>query len=109
MKIIEIFIEYDNDKTLTYKILREYTPLSLSEIKSRIDNHDAVIIVNDLKLDELKKAREIIRSLNNIGTEVTIKDFTGDITLKILDNIISSYEGIAADTEKLDSLILSDE
>ena len=102
MKTIDIIIKYINDKTSTYKILREYTPLSLSEIKSRIENHDAVITVNDLKLDELKKVREIIRSLNNIGTEVVIQDVTGTITLKILENIISSYEGIAADTERLD-------
>ena len=104
MKTIDIIIKYINDKTSTYKILREYTPLSLSEIKSRIENHDAVITVN-----ELKKVREIIRSLNNIGTEVVIQDVTGTITLKILENIISSYEGIAADAEKLDALMFSDE
>lgn len=109
MKTIDIIIEYINDKASTYKILREYTPLSLSEIKSRIENRDAVIAVNDLKLDELKKVREIIRSLNNIGTEVVIQDVTGTITLKILENIISSYEGIAADAEKLDALMFSDE
>lgn len=109
MKTIDIIIEYINDKTSTYKILREYTPLSLFEIKSRIENHDAVIAVNDLKLDELKKVREIIRSLNNIGTEVVIQDVIGTITLKTLENIISSYEGIAADTEKLDALMFSNE
>lgn len=68
-----------------------------------------MITVNDLKLDELKKVREIICSLNNIGTEVVIQDVTGTITLKILENIISSYEGIAADTEKLDALMFSNE
>ena len=52
MKTIDIIIEYINDKTSTYKILREYTPLSLSEIKSRIENHDAVIAVNHLKQDD---------------------------------------------------------
>lgn len=109
MKTIDIIIKYINDKTSTYKILREYTPLSLSEIKSRIENHDAVITVNDLKLDELKKVREIIRSLNDIGTEVVIQDVTGTITLKILENIISSYEGIAADAEKLDALMFSED
>ena len=51
----------------------------------------------------------MIESLNNIGTEVVIQDVTGTITLKILENIISSYEDIAADTEKLDALMFSDE
>ena len=38
-----------------------------------------------------------------------IKDVTGEITLEILNNIITSYEGIARDTEELDELMFSDE
>ena len=38
-----------------------------------------------------------------------IKDVTGEITLEILNNIISSNEGIARDTEELDELMFSDE
>jgi len=94
---------------MTYKVLREFTPFSLSEIKSRIEKQEPVMSVNDLKLDELKKIREVINRLNNIGTQVKIKDVTGEITLEILNNIISSYEGIARDTEELDELMFSDE
>ena len=38
-----------------------------------------------------------------------IKDVTGEITLEILNNIISSYEWIARDTEELDELMFSDQ
>ena len=49
------------------------------------------MVVDDLKLDELQKARELIHELSDIGTEVTIKDSTGIITLGVLHNIISNF------------------
>ena len=106
MKTVDIIIKQITNKTMTYKVLREFTPFSLSEIKSRIEKHEPVMLVNDLKLDELKKIREAINRLNNLGTKVIIKDVTGEITLEILNNIITSYEEIARDTEEL---IFSDE
>ena len=109
MKTVDIIINHIINKTMTYKVLRESTPFSLSEIKSRIEKHEPVMSVNDLKLDELKKIREVINRLNNLGTKVIIKDVTGEITLEILNNIITSYEGIARDIEELDELMFSDE
>ena len=67
------------------------------------------MVVDDLKLDELRRVRELIHELSDIGTEVTIKDSTGIITLEVLDNIISSYEGITADIEELDTLMFDEE
>ena len=101
METVDIIIKQITNKTMTYKMLREVTPFSLSEIKSRIEKHEPV--------DELKKIREAINRLNNLGTKVIIKDVTGEITLEILNNIITSYEGIARDTEELDELMFSDE
>ena len=109
MKTVDIIINHIINKTMTYKVIREFTPFSLSEIKSRIEKHEPVMSVNDLKLDELKKIREVINRLNNLGTKVIIKDVTGEITLEILNNIITSYEGIARDIEELDELMFSDE
>ena len=109
MKTVDIIINHIINKTMTYKVLREFTPFSLSEIKSRIEKHEPVMSANDLKLDELKKIREAINRLNNLGTKVIIKDVTGEITLEILNNIITSYEGIARDIEELDELMFSDE
>ena len=109
MKTVDIIINHIINKTMTYKVLREVTPFSLSEIKSRIEKHEPVMSANDLKLDELKKIREVINRLNNLGTKVIIKDVTGEITLEILNNIITSYEGIARDIEELDELMFSDE
>ena len=94
---------------MTYKQLREFTPFSLSEIKSRIEKNEPVMSVNDLKLDELKKIREVLRRLNSLGTKVIMKDVSGEITLEVLNNMIASYEGIAEDTEELDELMLFDE
>ena len=62
-----------------------------------------------MKLDDLKKIREVLRRLNSLGTIVSMKDVTGEITLEILNNMITSYEGIAEDTEELGELMFSDE
>mgnify|MGYP000864090540 CR=1 FL=1 len=109
MSTVDLIINHITNQTMTYKVLREFTPFSLSEIKSRIEKQEPVISVNDLKLDELKKIREVINRLNDLGTKVIIKYVTGEITLEILNNIISSNEGIARDTEELDELMFSDE
>lgn len=109
MSTVDLIINHITNQTMTYKVLREFTPFSLSEIKSRIEKQEPVMSVNDLKLDELKKIREVINRLNDLGTKVIIKDVTVEITLEILNNIISSNEGIARDTEELDELMFSDE
>ena len=107
--MLDIRIETIDNKSMTYKILRKYFALPFSQLKLRIENHDPVMEVDDLKLDELRKIRELIHDLSDIGTEVTIKDSTGIITLEVLHNIISSYEGITADIEELDALMFDEE
>lgn len=109
MSTVDLIINYITNQTMTYKVLREFTPFSLSEIKSRLEKNEPVMSVNDLKLDELKKIREVINRLNNLGTIVTMKDVMGEITLEVLNNMITSYEGIAEDTEELGELMFSDE
>ena len=62
-----------------------------------------------LDLDELKKVRELIGELSAIGTKVTMRDSTGIITLELLNNIISTFEEIAAEREELDALMFEEE
>jgi hypothetical protein len=109
MSTVDLIINHITNQTMTYKLLREFTPFSLSEIKSRIEKNEPVMSVNDLKLDELKKIREVLRRLNSLGTKVIMKNVTGEINLEVLNNMIASYEGIAEDTEELDELMLFDE
>ena len=109
MSTVDLIINHITNQTMTYKVLREFTPFSLSEIKSRIEKNEPVMSVNDLKLDELKKIREVLRRLNSLGTKVIMKNVTGEINLEVLNNMIASYEGIAEDTEELDELMLFDE
>ena len=107
--VLDIRIDAIASKALTYQLLRKYSTLPFSQLKLRIENHVPVMEVDDLKLDELRRVRELIHDLSDIGTEVTIKDSTGIITLEVLDNIISSYEGIMADIEELDALMFDEE
>ena len=107
--MLAIYIDSIGDKSVTYKLLRNYSPLSLSLIQSRIKNHDTVMEVDILDLDELKKVRALIHDLSGIGIMVTIKDSTGIITLEILSNIITTYEEIAVEREELDALIFDEE
>ena len=97
--MLAIYIDSIGDKSVTYKLLIVYSSLPFSLIQTRINNHDTVMEVDILDLDELKKVRALIHDLSGIGTMITIKDSTGIITLEILSNIISTYEEIAAERE----------
>ena len=107
--MLAIYIDSIGDKSVTYKLLRNYSSLSLSLIQSRIKNHDTVMEVDSLDLDELKKVRALIHDLSDIGTMVTMKDSSGIITLEILSNIITTYEEIAVEREELDALMFDEE
>ena len=107
--MLAIYIDSIGDKSVTSKLLRNYSSLSLSLIQSRIKNHDTVMEVDILDLDELKKVRALIHDLSDIGTMVTMKDSTGIITLEILSNIITTYEEIAVEREELDALMFDEE
>jgi hypothetical protein len=65
-----------------------------------------VLEVDILNLDELKNVRVLIGQLTAI---VTMKDSTGIITLEFLNNIISTFEEIAAEREELDALMFAEE
>ena len=107
--MLAIYIDSIGDKSATYKLLRNFSSLPLSLIQLRIKNHDAVMEVDILDLDELKKLRVLIHDLSGIGTMITMKDSTGVITLKILNNIITTYEEIATEREELDALMFDEE
>ena len=106
--MLAIYIDSIGDKSATYKLLRNYSSLPLSLIQSRIKNHDSVMDVDILDLEELKKVRVLIHDLSGIGTMVTMKDSTGIISLEILNNIINTYEEIAAEREELDELMFEE-
>ena len=107
--MLAICIDSMSDKIGTYKLLRNYSSLPFSLIQTRINNHDTVMEVDILDLDELKKVRELISQLTAIGTMVTIRDSTGIISLEILNNITSTFEEIAAEREELDALMFEEE
>ena len=107
--MLAICIDSIGDKTGTYKLLRNYSSLPFSLIQSRIKDHDAVIEVDMLDLVELKKVRELVHELNAIGTKVSMRDSTGIITLEIVNNLISTFEEIAAEREELDALLFEEE
>ncbi|RSI67331.1 hypothetical protein D8863_07055 [Streptococcus oralis] len=107
--MLAIVIDSVGDKSGTYKLLRNYSSLPFSLIQSRIKDHDVVIEVDMLDLDGLRKVRELIHELNAIGTKVTMRDSTGIITLEIVNNLISTFEEIAAEREELDALMFEEE
>lgn len=107
--MLAIYIDTIGDKSATYKLLRDYSSLPFSLIQSKLKDHDTVLEVDILDLDELKKLRVLIHDLSGIGSMVTMKDSTGVITLEILNNIITTYEEIAAEREELDALMFDDE
>ena len=109
MNTIDLIIDKIGDQLKTYNILRNYTFLPLSEIKSKIDNYEIIASVSDIKLIEIKRIRKLIDELNNIGTNVIVRYVTGAINLGILDNIIATYEQIESDIDDLDEVMFSGE
>ena len=109
MNTIDLIIDKIGDQLKTYNILRNYTFLPLSEIKSKIDNYEIIASVSDIKLIEIKRIRKLIDELNNIGTNVIVRDVSGAINLGILDNIIATYEQIESDIDDLDEVMFSGE
>mgnify|MGYP000903711917 FL=1 len=109
MNTIDLIIDKIGDQLKTYNILRNYTFLPLSEIKSKIDNYEIIASVSDIKLIEIKRIRKLIDELNNIGTNVIVRDVTGAINLGILANIIATYEQIESDIDDLDEVMFSGE
>lgn len=107
--MLAICIDSIGDKSGTYKLLRTHSSLPFSLIQSRIKDHDMVIEVDMLDLDGLRKVRELVHELNAIGTKVTMRDSTGIISLEIVNNIISTFEEIAAEREELDALMFEEE
>ena len=106
MNTIDLIIDKIGDQLKTYNILRNYTFLPLSEIKSKIYNYEIIASVSDIIL---KRIRKLIDELNNIGTNVIVRDVTGAINLGILDNIIATYEQIESDIDDLDEVMFSGE
>ena len=109
MSTIDLIIDKIGNQLQTYKILMDYTLLPLSEIKSKIDNYEVIASAIDVKLIEIKRIRMLINELNNIGTNVIVRDVTGAINLGILDNIIATYEQIESDIDDLDEVMFSGE
>ena len=107
--MLAICIDSIGDKSGTYKLLRNYSSLPFSLIQTRINNHDTVMEVDILDMDELKKVKELIGQLTAIGTKVTMRDSTGIITLEIVNNLISTFEEIAVEREELDALMFEEE
>lgn len=107
--MLAILIDSIGDKSRTYKLLRNHSSLPFSLTQSRIKDHDTVIEVDMLDLDGLRKVRELVHELNAIGTKVTMRDSTGIITLEIVNNLISTFEEIAAEREELDALMFEEE
>ena len=109
MSTIDLIIDKIGNQLQTYKILMDYTLLPLSEIKSKIDNYEVIASAIDVKLIEIKRIRMLINELNNIGTNVIVRDVTGAINLGILDNIIATYEQIESDIDDLNEVMFSGE
>ena len=107
--LLAICMDYIGDKLRTYKLLRYYSSLPFSLIRTRINNHDIVMEVDILDLDELKRVRTLIHNLTVIETIVSMKDSTGMISFEILNNIITTSEEIAAEREELDALMFDEE
>ena len=63
--MLAICIDSIGDKSGTYMLLRNYSSLPFSLIQSRIEDHDTVIEVDMLDLDELKKVDRKSTRLNS--------------------------------------------
>ena len=81
-------------------IIRKYNSLSISEIKSAIENRNYVYDCSATNTSGIRKVRKCYDELIKAGISVEIYDELGDLTTReLISNLIGSYREIEKETQ----------
>lgn len=93
---------YDSIATVV-KILRKYGDWSISEIKSRVENHEYILCFNCADRFGLKTILDCYEDLTAAGISVALYDLNHrETTIEIMRNRNNTYDEISAEIDAED-------
>ncbi|MDN4071776.1 hypothetical protein [Fictibacillus terranigra] len=102
-------IEDDSNKLKYVSIIRQSNGTSIQDIKRNIEDNNVVLECDYFDTDELKDFKKTMDALISKGATVHLFQDNREVQIDYISNLISSYEQIAEDREKLDDRILGDD
>lgn len=103
MSLITVKVDNDPKKYKYIPVIKSFSNKSIGDIKEKIDK-DLPVISCDyiLEADRLKELRTVLRSLQDMGANITIFQKKELINFDLLDNLIASHQQTVEQIEKED-------
>lgn len=106
---MKLKIDNDTNKLKYVSIIRQNNGASIQDIKKNIEDNKVVLECDYFDTDELKVFKETMEALISKGATIQLFQDDREVQVDYIGNLISSYEQIAEDREKLDDRILGDD
>lgn len=102
---MKLKIDNDSNKLKYVSIIRKNNGASIQDIKENIEDNKVVLECEYFDTDGLKVFKETMEALISKGATIQLFQDDREVQFDYIRNLISSYEQIAEDREKLDDII----
>lgn len=109
MEKMKLKVDDDSNKLKYVSIIRQNNGASIQDIKTNIEDNKVVLQCDYFDTDELKVFKETMEDLMSKGATIQLFQDDREVQIDYISNLISSYEQIAEDRERLDDRILGDD
>ncbi|WP_147534924.1 hypothetical protein [Bacillus marasmi] len=106
---MKLKIDNDSNKLKYVSIIRQNNGASIQDIKKNIEDNKVVLECDYFDTDELKDFKKTIEALISKGAIIHLFQDDREVQIDYISNLISSYDQIAEDREKLDDRIIGDD
>ena len=106
---MKLKIDNDSNKLKYVSIIRQKNGASIQDIKKNIEDNKVVLECDYFDTEELKVFKETMEDLISKGATIQLFQDDREVRINYISNLISSYEQIAEDREKLDDIILGED
>ncbi|MCW1929347.1 hypothetical protein [Bhargavaea beijingensis] len=109
MEMMKLKVDDDSNKLKYVSIIRKNNGASIQDIKTNIEDNKVVLQCDCFDTDELIVFKETMEDLISKGATIQLFQDDREVQIDYISNLISSYEQIAEDRERLDDRILGDD
>ncbi|RSK29715.1 hypothetical protein [Bhargavaea beijingensis] len=109
MEKMKLKVDDDSNKLKYVSIIRQNNGASIQDTKTNIEDNKVVLQCDYFDTDELKVFKETMEDLMSKGATIQLFQDDREVQIDYISNLISSYEQIAEDRERLDDRILGDD
>lgn len=109
MEKMKLKVDDDSNKLKYVSIIRQNNGASIQDTKTNIEDNKVVLQCDYFDTDELKVFKETMEELMSKGATIQLFQDDREVQIDYISNLISSYEQIAEDRERLDDRILGDD